>query len=99
LRSAAELLNTSENGLIESIERQLESTRQLEKQMEGLKRKASGSQAQGLLESAKEVKGVRVLAAQVTADREGLRQVVDSLRRKMGSGWWCSPLLTMAKCL
>ncbi len=86
LRSAAELLNTSENGVIESIERQLESTRQLEKQMENLKRKASGSQAQGLLESAKEVKGVRVLAAQVTADREGLRQMVDSLRQKMGSG-------------
>jgi alanyl-tRNA synthetase len=86
LRSAAELLNTTESGLIESIERQLESTRQLEKQMESMKRKASGSQAQGLLESAQEVKGVRVLAAQVTADREGLRQMVDSLRQKMGSG-------------
>jgi alanyl-tRNA synthetase len=86
LRSAAGLLNTSENGLIDAIERQLESTKQLEKQLEGMKRKASGSQAQGLLDGVQEVKGVRVLAAAVSADREGLRQMVDSLRQKLGSG-------------
>ncbi len=86
LRSAAGLLNTSENGLIDAIERQLESTKQLEKQLEGMKRKASGSQAQGLLDGVQDVKGVRVLAAAVSADREGLRQMVDSLRQKLGSG-------------
>ena len=86
LRSAAELLNTTESGLIDTIERQLESTKQLEKQLEGLKRKASGSQAQGLLDGVRDIKGVRVLAASVTADREGLRQMVDSLRQKLGSG-------------
>jgi alanyl-tRNA synthetase len=86
LRSAASLLNSTEDGVIESIEKQLETARQLEKQLENLKRKASGSQAQSLLDTAREVKGVRVLAAQVTADREGLRQMVDSLRQKLGSG-------------
>ena len=87
LRSAAGLLNSSEDGLLDSIERQLDTLKTLEKQLEALKRKAAGSQAQGLLDDAREVKGVRVLAAQVAGvDREGLRQMVDSLRQKIGSG-------------
>jgi alanyl-tRNA synthetase len=87
LRVAAGLLNTSEEGLIDAIERQAESARQLEKQVEAFKRKAAGSQAQGLLESARDVKGIRVLAAQVSGfDREALRQLVDALRQKLGSG-------------
>ena len=87
LRSAADLLSASEEGLIEAIERQLESARQIEKQLDALKRKAAGSQAEGLLDQVREVKGVRVLAAHVTGfDREALRQLVDTLRQKLGSG-------------
>jgi alanyl-tRNA synthetase len=87
LRSAADLLSASEEGLIEAIERQIESGRQLEKQLDAFKRKAAGSQAQGLLEQVREIKGVRVLAAHVTGfDREALRQLVDTLRQKLGSG-------------
>jgi alanyl-tRNA synthetase len=87
LRTAAGLLNTSEDGLIDAVERQMETLKGLEKQLEGLKRKAAGSQAQGLLEEAREVKGVKVLAAKVPGlDRETLRQLVDTLRQKMGSG-------------
>jgi alanyl-tRNA synthetase len=87
LRDAAALLNTSEDGLIEAISRQLESTKQLEKQLEALRRKSAGSQAQDLLESARNVNGVRVVAAQVSGvDRDNLRQMADVLRQKMGSG-------------
>jgi alanyl-tRNA synthetase len=87
LRSAASLLNSSEDEVLGAIERQLESTRQLEKQLEALKRKSAGSQAQGLLESARKVKDVSVVAAKVTGvDRENLRQMVDTLRQKLGSG-------------
>ena len=87
LRSAASLLNSSEDDLLGAIERQLESTRQLEKQLEALKRKSAGSQAQGLLESARQIKGVPVVAAKVSGvDRENLRQMVDTLRQKLGSG-------------
>jgi alanyl-tRNA synthetase len=65
----------------------MESVKALERQLEALKRKAAGSQAQELLEAAREVKGVRVLAAKVTGfDREALRQLVDALRQKLGSG-------------
>jgi alanyl-tRNA synthetase len=87
LRSAASLLNTSEDDVSAAIERQLDQLKQLEKQLEGLKRKAAGSQAQGLLDKVREVKGVRVVTAEVkNADREALRQMVDSVRQKLGSG-------------
>jgi len=77
----------SEDQLIPALERQLDQLRSLEKQLEGLKRKAAGSQAEGLLDTVREVKGVKVLAAQVTGtSREALRQMVDSLRQKLGSG-------------
>ena len=87
LRIAAGLLNASEDGLIDAIERQIDALKGLERQLEALKRKAAGSQAGDLLREAREVKGVRVLAAQVNGyDREALRQMVDSLRQKLGSG-------------
>jgi alanyl-tRNA synthetase len=87
LRSAAGMLNTSEDGVIDAILRQIDTIKALEKRLEDLKRKAAGSQARDLLSEAKEIKGVRVLAAQVSGfDREALRQMVDSLRQKLGSG-------------
>jgi alanyl-tRNA synthetase len=87
LRKAAGLLNVAEDELLAAIERQLESTKVLEKQLESQKRKAAGGQAQDLLEQVREVKGVRFLAAQVSGfDREALRQMVDALRQKLGTG-------------
>jgi alanyl-tRNA synthetase len=87
LRSAAGMLNSTENDLAGAIERQIDSAKQLEKQLEALKRKAAGSQATGLLDDVREVKGVKVLAAKVAGvDRDGLRQMADTLRQKLGSG-------------
>jgi alanyl-tRNA synthetase len=87
LRNAAGLLNASEDQLIPALERQFDQIKSLEKQLEGLRRNAVGSQAEGLMDTVREVKGVRVIAAQVTgASREALRQMVDSLRQKLGSG-------------
>jgi alanyl-tRNA synthetase len=87
LRAAASILNVGENEVVAALERQLETTRQLEKQIESLKRRAAGSIADELLGETRTIKDVRVLAAKVTGfDRESLRQLVDSLRQKMGSG-------------
>jgi alanyl-tRNA synthetase len=87
LRTAAGMLNASEEQLIPAIERELEQIKNLEKQLDGLQRKAAGSQAAGLMDSVREIKGVKVLAAQVTGvSRDDLRQMVDSLRQKLGSG-------------
>jgi alanyl-tRNA synthetase len=87
LRSISQLLNAGEGDVIAALERQLESTKQLEKQLEALKRKAAGSIADSLLEEAKTIKDVRVLAAKVSGfDRDALRQMIDTLRQKLGSG-------------
>ena len=87
LRSVSQLLNAGEGDVVAALERQLESTKQLEKQLEALKRKAAGSTADSLLEEAKTIKDVRVLAAKVSGfDRDALRQMIDTLRQKLGSG-------------
>jgi alanyl-tRNA synthetase len=87
LRTVAGLLNVGAEEVIGALERQMESVKRLERQLETFKAKAASSQAQALLDDTREVKGVRFLAAQVTGfDREALRQLVDALRQKLGSG-------------
>jgi alanyl-tRNA synthetase len=87
LRNVAGMLNSGEGDVVAALERQFEATRQLEKQLEALKRKAAGSIADELLEDVRIVKEVRFIAAKVDGfGRESLRQLVDSLRQKLGSG-------------
>ncbi len=87
LRSAASHLNVTEDDVLAAIERQAETIKQLEKQLEAGRRKAAGSIANDLVEQAKTVKGVRLIVAKVDGfDRESLRQLVDVLRQKIGSG-------------
>jgi alanyl-tRNA synthetase len=87
LRSVSQLLNAGEGDVVAALERQLESTKQLEKQLEALKRKAAGSTADDLLSSVRTIENVKVLAAKVEGfDRDALRQMTDTLRQKMGSG-------------
>ncbi|HKV04756.1 MAG TPA: alanine--tRNA ligase [Candidatus Acidoferrales bacterium] len=87
LRAAASLLNASEDQIVPALERQIDQIKALEKHLEAQSRRNAGSQAQGLLEHARDVKGVRVVAAEVPgADRETLRNLSDSLRQKLGSG-------------
>jgi|HubBroStandDraft_5_1064220.scaffolds.fasta_scaffold00369_4 alanyl-tRNA synthetase len=87
LRTVAGMLNAGEDEIVAALERQLEATKQLEKQLQALKRKAAGSLAGDLVEKTRTVKDVRLIAAQVNGcDREALRQLVDALRQKLGSG-------------
>jgi alanyl-tRNA synthetase len=87
MRTVAGMLNAGEDEIIAALERQFEATKQLEKQLEALQRKAAGSLAGDLVEQARPVKDVRLIAAQVNGfDRDALRQLVDVLRQKLGSG-------------
>ena len=64
-----------------------ESEKKLRKQLESQQMKQAASQAGDLIEQAKDVKGVRVLAARVEVpDRPAMRQIIDNLRPKLGSG-------------
>jgi alanyl-tRNA synthetase len=87
LTELSKLLNVGREEVVAAVERQAQSLKQLEKQLDSLKRKAAQGQADDLLASVRMIKDVRVLAAQPAGvDREGLRQLADSLRQKLGSG-------------
>jgi alanyl-tRNA synthetase len=87
LRSVAGMLNANEDDVLGALEKKLDEIKAIEKQLEASKRKAAGSAAGDLVGQAKDVKGVRLIAAKVDGvDREGLRQMVDTLRQKLGSG-------------
>jgi alanyl-tRNA synthetase len=87
LRGAAGLLNSGEDDILAAIERQNEQIKALEKQLEAAKRASSASKSADLLTAVREIKGVKVLGAKVeNADRDSLRQMIDTLRQKMGSG-------------
>jgi alanyl-tRNA synthetase len=87
LRALAGMLNTGEDRILETVEKLESDRKQLEKQLDAIKRKSAVSQADSLLEGARTVKGIKVVAAKVDgADREALRQLADGLRQKMGSG-------------
>src|SRR5207237_2565931 len=61
--------------------------KQLEKELEAQKRKGALGQLDELARRVQVIKGIKVVAAEVqNVDREGLRQLVDSLRQKLGSG-------------
>ncbi|MGC1108122.1 MAG: alanine--tRNA ligase, partial [Candidatus Acidiferrales bacterium] len=87
LRALAGMLNTGEDRILEAVEKLEQDRKQLEKQIDGLKRKSAVSMADSLLADARTVKGLKVVAAKVeNVDREALRQLADGLRQKMGSG-------------
>src|SRR5690242_4625445 len=87
LRGAAGLLGSGEDEILSAIQRQNEQIKALERQLEVSKRANSATKSAGLLDQVREVKGVKVLAAQVSEnDRDSLRQMIDTLRQKLGSG-------------
>jgi len=87
LRDLAGRLNVGEDNLLASVEKLTATSRQLEKELEAEKRKGALNQLDDLFGQAKTIKGVKVIVGEVSnIDREGLRQLVDSLRQKLGSG-------------
>jgi alanyl-tRNA synthetase len=87
LRQLASQLNVGEQGILAQVEKLSQTAKQLEKELEAQKRKGALSQIDELAARVQMVKGVKVIAAEVgNVDREGLRQLVDILRQKLGSG-------------
>jgi alanyl-tRNA synthetase len=87
LAAVADTLNTDAENLQETAQKLVETRKQLEKQLEAVRNKAAQGHADELVSKARDVKGVRVVSANVPeASREALRGLVDSLRQKLGSG-------------
>jgi alanyl-tRNA synthetase len=87
LRQLASQLNVGEDAVLDQVEKVSQTAKQLEKELETQKRKGALSQLDDLAGRVQLIKGIKVIAAEVqNVDREGLRQLVDSLRQKLGSG-------------
>jgi alanyl-tRNA synthetase len=87
LRQLASTLNVGEDAILAQVEKLSQTARHLEKELEANKRKGALSQVDELAARVQTVKGVKLIAAEVAnVDREGLRQLVDTLRQKLGSG-------------
>ena len=83
----SDTLRAKPDELLQAAEKLTEAEKKLRKELEAQQMKRAASQAGGLVEQAREVKGVRVIAAQVeVTDRSAMRQMVDDLRGKLQSG-------------
>ena len=87
LKKLAAQLNVGEDAVLAQVEKLAATAKHLEKELEAQKRKGALGQLDELASKAVTIKGAKVIAAEVASvDREGLRQLVDSLRQKLGSG-------------
>jgi alanyl-tRNA synthetase len=87
LREISARMGVNEENLAAAIERTDQTQRQMEKQLEAMKRKGALSKLDELAAQARTIKGVKVISAQLEGvDREAMRQLVDSLRQKLGTG-------------
>jgi alanyl-tRNA synthetase len=90
LRAAADLLKIPPLELPRRLRKLLDDQRLLEKQVGQLEARLARSRAQEILDGAREVAGVPVVAARVDGlDPEALRSLADVLRDRLGSGVIC----------
>jgi alanyl-tRNA synthetase len=86
LRDVAGMLRGSRDDVDEKVRELVERSRRLEKEVQQLKSKLASGQSGDLSTQAKDVGGIKVLAAQIDgADAKTLRDAVDQLRSKLGS--------------
>jgi alanyl-tRNA synthetase len=86
LRDVAAMLRGSREDVDEKVRELVERSRKLEKEVQQLKSKLASGQGGDLSSQAKDVGGIKVLAAQIEgADSKALREAVDRLKSKLGS--------------
>ncbi|HUP91068.1 MAG TPA: alanine--tRNA ligase [Solimonas sp.] len=86
LREVAELVRGNAGDAAEKVQQLIERARQLDKDLAQLKGKLAASAGSDLAGQAREIKGVKLLAAQVEGvDGNGLRALMDQLKNKLGS--------------
>ncbi len=86
LRDIAAMLRGSREDVDEKVREVVERCRKLEKEVQQLKSKLASGQEGDLTSQAKDVGGIKVLAAQIDgADAKSLRDAVDQLKGKLGS--------------
>jgi alanyl-tRNA synthetase len=83
----SDLLHSRPEDLLEKVTAILAEQKKLEKQIAGLSRELASSDLDDLLDNAKEVSGIKVVAAEIVLDSpQTLREVGDKVRDKLDSG-------------
>jgi len=83
---AAVLLKANRDSMFNKVSALVERSRKLEKELEQLKGKLANAQGSELTDNAVDIKGLKVLAAQLEGvDAKGLRDTMDQLKSKLGS--------------
>jgi alanyl-tRNA synthetase len=86
LRLICESLKTGADSVLDRVQQLIAGSRQLEKDLEQLKGKLASAAGSDIAAQARDVNGVKVLAAQVDGfDSKALRDTVDQLKNKLGS--------------
>jgi len=86
LTTIARALKGSTDNVGDKVEQLISRSRQLEKELDALKSKLASSAGSDLAGQAKDVNGVKVLAAELEgADVPALRNTMDQLKNKLGS--------------
>src|SRR5450631_2438022 len=86
LRDIAAMLRGSREDVDEKVRELVDRSRKLEKEVQQLKSKLASGQGEDLTSQAKDVDGIKVLAAQIDgADAKSLRDAVDKLKSRLGS--------------
>lgn len=87
LSQLEEIVKANEDGLVGKVRQLVSQTRSLEKQLEQLKAKLASSAGSDIASQAKEVNGVKLLAARLEGfNAKSLRDTVDQLKNKLGAG-------------
>jgi alanyl-tRNA synthetase len=86
LRRAAALLKAGAFEVAQKIEQAQRRLRELEKTLEEAQSRVAAAQSGDLVSQAREINGVKVLAARVQGDGKQLRELADKLRDRLGSG-------------
>ncbi len=86
LREAAQLLRASPGELPAKVELTQKRVKELEKELDALRKQLATARSGDLLARAREVNGVKVLATRAEGDAKALRDLADKLRDKLGSG-------------
>ncbi|MBK7928664.1 MAG: alanine--tRNA ligase [Bryobacterales bacterium] len=85
--SLSKTLRVGEEDLLDHLEKSLAHQKALERQIEAMKEKLAHAALAGLETEAREIKGVKVLAAQADSlDRAQMRTLADALRNKWKTG-------------
>ncbi|MEX0386311.1 alanine--tRNA ligase [Spiribacter onubensis] len=85
LAQAADRLRVSPDNLLPRLDQETDRVRELERELGRLQQRLASQAGSELADSAREVNGVRVLAARIEEGGQSLRDTVDQLKNKLGS--------------